>query len=301
MSELLWRFSPSLVEAELENLLPALPATAERGLRHLREAMRGGTLGGGKLTRPQLLMEAAAVVGGADFQPRRALGAACALELIHSYSLVHDDLPAMDDATTRRGKPACHIEWGEATAILAGDALLTLAFEAITHCESEPATVLQVVRLIAQAAGEAGMAGGQAIDLDWTRDGGHREISPEQLTELHALKTGALIRVAAQAGAVLGGGNQTQVEALRLYGENLGRAFQIWDDVLDIIGDPEITGKASSDAQNDKMTAPAVFGLEKAQRLARQASENAVSALEGFGSEANTLRQLAQFIVERNK
>lgn len=301
MSELLWRFPPSLVEAELENLLPALPPTAERGLRHLREAMRCGTLGGGKLTRPQLLLEAAYVVGGPDFDPCKALGAACALELIHSYSLIHDDLPAMDDATTRRGKPACHIEWGEATAILAGDALQTLAFEAITHCEGDPATTLQVVRLIAQASGEAGMAGGQAIDLDWTRDGGSRAISPEQLTQLHALKTGALIRVAAHAGAILGGGNQTQVESLRHYGENLGRAFQIWDDVLDVIGDPEITGKASSDAQNDKMTAPAVFGLENAQRLARQASENAVLALEGFGSEAQTLRQLAQFIVERNK
>lgn len=301
MSELIWRFPPSLIEAELERWLPALPDATERGLRHLREAMRDSALCGGKLTRPLLLLEAASLVGGASFAPRQALGAACALEFIHSYSLIHDDLPAMDDAQTRRGQPCCHLKWGEATAILAGDALQTLAFEAITDCEGDAATTLQVVRLIAQASGEAGMAGGQAIDLDWTRDGGSRQISEAQLTQLHALKTGALIRVAAHAGAILGGGDARQVESLRFYGENLGRAFQIWDDVLDVIGDPSVTGKASSDAQNDKMTAPAVFGLEKAQRLARQASENAVAALQNFGSEAQTLRQLARFIVERDR
>ncbi|HEX8465222.1 MAG TPA: farnesyl diphosphate synthase [Abditibacterium sp.] len=301
MSELNWHFPPALVERELELLLPALAPGAERGLRSLRDAMRSGTLGGGKLTRPQLLLESAFIVGGAAFDPHHALGAACALELIHSYSLVHDDLPAMDDAQTRRGKPCCHVEYGEATAILAGDALQTLAFEAITHCTAAPATVLQVVKLVAQAAGELGMAGGQAIDLDWTRDGGSRAISPAQLTQLHALKTGALIRVAAHAGAVLGGGDEPQVEALRCYGENLGRAFQLWDDVLDVIGDPAVMGKASSDAQNDKMTAPAVFGLENAQRLARQASEGAIDALAPFGEEAQTLRHLARFVVERNK
>ncbi|MBW3635489.1 MAG: polyprenyl synthetase family protein, partial [Armatimonadetes bacterium] len=128
-----------------------------------------------------------------------------------------------------------------------------------------------------------------------------RAISPAQLTQLHALKTGALIRVAAHAGAILGGGNEPQIEALRCYGENLGRAFQLWDDVLDVIGDPQITGKASSDAQNDKMSAPVVFGLENAQRLAREASETAVAALQEFGNEAQTLRNLANFVVERNK
>jgi geranylgeranyl diphosphate synthase type II len=301
MSQLSWRFPPALVASEIENLLPALSPQTARGLVNLRDAMRGSALASGKLTRPQLLLEAAAVVGGLDFEPRRALGAACALELIHAYSLVHDDLPAMDDASTRRGKPCCHIVWGEANAILAGDALQTLAFEAITHCEAEPAVVLQVVRLVAQAAGEAGMAGGQAIDLDWTRDGGNREISAQELTQLHALKTGALIRVSAHAGAILGGGNDAQVEALRLYGENLGRAFQLWDDVLDVIGDPDVMGKASSDAQNDKMTAPAVFGLENAQRMARESSENAVAALQSFGEEADTLRKLALFVVERDK
>ena len=301
MQELIWRFSPALVEAELEKFLPALPDAAERGLRSLRCAMRCGSLGGGKLTRPQLLLEAAALVGGPDFRVEAALGAACALELIHSYSLVHDDLPAMDDAQTRRGKPCCHIEWGEANAILAGDALQTLAFEAITYCENDPKIVLEVVRLVAQASGEMGMAGGQAIDLDWTCDGGSRAISGEQLTQLHALKTGALIRVSAHAGAVLGGGNADQIAHLRAYGENLGRAFQLWDDVLDVIGDPDVMGKASSDAQNDKMTAPAVFGLENAQRLAREASLNAVNALEPFGTEAQTLRNLASFVVQRDK
>jgi len=301
MSKLLWHFSPSSIEAELERLLPALPAGSERGVRVLRDAMRGAALCGGKLTRPMLLLESAFVVGGPNFAVERALGAACALELIHAYSLVHDDLPAMDDAQTRRGKPACHITHGEATAILAGDALQTLAFESVTHCGGEAHIVLQVVRLIAQAAGQAGMAGGQALDLDWTRDGGTRQISPDQLTQLHALKTGALIRVAAHAGAILGGGNEPQVESLRRYGAHLGRAFQLWDDVLDVIGDPAVMGKASTDAQNDKMTAPAVFGLENAQRMAREASENAVDALQSFGPEAQTLRQLALFIVQRNK
>ncbi|PQV63379.1 farnesyl-diphosphate synthase [Abditibacterium utsteinense] len=301
MSTLLWHFSPSLIESELERLLPPLPESSERGVHHLREAMRGAALQGGKLTRPLLLLEAAFVVGGRDFDVKKALGAACALELIHAYSLVHDDLPAMDNAQTRRGKPCCHITYGEATAILAGDALQTLAFESVTNCEAEAHTVLEVVKLIAIATGEAGMAGGQALDLDWTNDGGTRQISPEQLTQLHALKTGALIRVAAHAGAILAGGNEQQVEALRLYGENLGRAFQLWDDVLDIIGDPEVMGKASTDSQNDKMTAPAVFGLENAQRMARQASESAVGALENFGPEAQTLRDLARFIVQRNK
>lgn len=301
MSQLSWRFPPSVVASEIEKLLPSLPPATARGLINLRESMRGSAIATGKLTRPQLLLEAAALVGGPNFEAKRALGAACALELIHAYSLVHDDLPAMDDASTRRGKPCCHIVWGEATAILAGDALQTLAFEAITHCEAEPAVVLQVVRLIAQAAGEAGMAGGQAIDLDWTRDGGSRQISAEELTQLHALKTGALIRVAAHAGAVLGGGTQAQIDALRSYGENLGRAFQLWDDVLDVIGDPDVMGKASSDAQNDKMTAPAVFGLENAQRMARESSENAIAALQSFGEEAQTLRNLARFVVERDK
>ncbi len=301
MSTLTWHFPPARVEAELERLLPALPGASERGLASLRLAMRDSALCGGKLTRPMLLLESAFVVGGPNFPIQNALGAACALELIHAYSLVHDDLPAMDDAQTRRGKPACHIKHGEATAILAGDALQTLAFESVTNCEGSAGTVLEVVKLIAQAAGEAGMAGGQALDLDWTRDGGTRQISPAQLTELHALKTGALIRVSAHAGAILGQGDEHQVESLRRYGENLGRAFQLWDDVLDVIGDPAVMGKASTDAQNDKMTAPAVFGLENAQRMAREASDNAIDALAAFGPQAQTLRQLARFIVQRNK
>ena len=188
MSALSWHFPPSLVEAELENLLRALPSDTARGLCHLRQAMRDGTLSGGKLTRPQLLLEAAFVVGGRDFEPKKALGAACALELIHSYSLIHDDLPAMDDAQTRRGNPCCHIVWGEATAILAGDALQTLAFEAVTHCQTDAATVVRVIRLIAQASGELGMAGGQAIDLDWTRDGGSRAISPAESNRSPAVR-----------------------------------------------------------------------------------------------------------------
>lgn len=305
MSELAWRFPPSYVEAELDRLLPKSVAGEEMGLAVLRDAMRHGVLNGGKRLRPQLLLEAAAVTGGADFDPVRALPAACALELIHSYSLVHDDLPAMDDASTRRGRPTVHKEYGEANAILAGDALQTLAFEVLAatplRSGEDAAMVLRVVGLIAHASGEAGMAGGQSVDISWTQYEGEHEISADQLTQMHALKTGALLRASAECGAILGGGDDRQVQALRTYGENVGRAFQIWDDVLDVEGDPAITGKASSDATNNKMTFTAVYGIERAKELAREASQTAISVLEAFGPEAETLRALARYVVQRNK
>jgi geranylgeranyl diphosphate synthase type II len=227
------------------------------------------------------------------------------LELIHAYSLIHDDLPAMDDAATRRGRPSCHARFGEAVAILAGDALQTLAFEVlaggIEGIEArEAAVTLRVARLIAEAAGPAGMAGGQAIDIAWSNE--HvTEVKDSQLLRMHSMKTGALIRVACEAGAVLGGGTDEQVAALRRYGEHLGSAFQIHDDVLDVEGDPHLTGKHSTDVANDKTTAPAVFGLEEAKRLAGSASDRALSALSTFGGEAEALRQLAHFVVRRAK
>ena len=301
----MWRFPPELVEEALENLLPHPVEDEETGLARLRDAMRHGVFSGGKRLRSQLVLEAAGAVSGPGVADERvlalAINPACALELIHSYSLIHDDLPAMDDATTRRGRPCCHIIYGDAMAILAGDALLTMAFEILTETPAAPEQALRVSRLIARAAGEQGMVGGQNIDIAWTKYEGHGAISGVQLSQLQALKTGALIRAAAEAGAVLGGGTEVQVGAMRLYGEKLGRAFQIWDDVLDVIGDPEVTGKASSDAANDKMTFPAVYGLETSQALAREESEAAVDALSVFGSEADNLRHLAHFVVTRNK
>ena len=274
-------------------------------LARLRDAMRYAVFSGGKRFRSQLMMESAATVAQAnDQQPEAAkvLPAACALEMIHAYSLVHDDLPAMDDADTRRGRPSCHKAFGEANAILVGDALLTLSFEILMNPAdgNDAQSTLRAAQLIAQAAGEAGMVGGQTIDIAWSHE--HvNNIAPEELLHMHALKTGALIRCASEVGAVLAGGSKEQVAALHNYGKNLGRAFQIHDDVLDVEGDPALTGKAASDAANFKTTAPAMFGLETAKQMAREATQQAMDALSNFGCEADALRQLAQFVTEREK
>lgn len=296
MNEIPWHYSPAIIEDALADWLPAPAPDAERGLAILSDAMRYAALGGGKRTRPLLLLESAFAVGGSALDVKPALDAACAIEMIHAYSLIHDDLPAMDDAPTRRGRATCHIEFGEAIAILAGDALQTLAMEALASAGN-----LSVVTLVARAAGVAGMAGGQAMDIDWTRFEGENQISGAQLGRLHALKTGALIQASAEAGAILGGGGCSHVAAIRDYGAHLGRSFQIWDDVLDVEGDPEIMGKASTDAANDKMTFPALYGLDRAKTMAFEARDCAVSALESFGAEADGLRALARFVVARNK
>lgn len=305
MAEIAWRLAPSLVEKALEAILqePTDAGEQEDGTARLRRAMRYAVLGGGKRLRSQLLLEAAAVVGGSGFDARNALPAACAIELIHAYSLVHDDLPAMDDAATRRGRPSCHREFGEATAILVGDALLTLAFEVMAGGAmpgTEASARLRAIHLLARAAGEAGMVGGQMIDITWS-DKHITNVSGAQLLQMHALKTGALIGAASEIGAVVGGGSPEQVAALRRYGACVGRAFQIHDDVLDVEGDPQLMGKDATDAANFKTTAAEVFGLECAKQLAAEASEEAIGALSGFGDEATALRQLARFVVQREK
>lgn len=306
MNEIPWRYSPTVIEEALATWLPEPAPDAERGLALLLNAMRYAALSGGKRTRPLLLLESALTVHrasahgasdrGGELDLQHALDAACAIEMIHAYSLIHDDLPAMDDAATRRGRATCHIEFGEAMAILAGDALQTLAMESLARAGN-----LQVVTLVARAAGLTGMAGGQAMDIDWTCFEGENRISGAQLSRLHALKTGALIQVCAEAGAILGGGDAGQIASMRDYGAHLGRSFQIWDDVLDVEGDPEVMGKASSDAANDKMTFPALYGLEKTKIMAFEARDCAVQALAEFGDEADALRELARFVVARNK
>jgi len=302
MTEVAWRYPPTLVESTLQKILVEPGKGIESGHCTLYEAMRYAVLGGGKRLRSQLLLEAAGVVSGAELEVEKILPAACALELIHAYSLVHDDLPAMDDAATRRGRPSCHAKFGEATAILAGDALQTLAFEILAGGgdgpQPEAKVSLRAIRLIAAAAGVAGMAGGQAVDIAWSNER-TLNIESAQLLRMHSMKTGALIRVACEAGAVLGAGDHEQVAALRHYGEHLGSAFQIHDDVLDVEGDPDVTGKGSTDVANDKTTAPAVFGLAESKRLAEAASGAAVAALTKFGGEAEALRQLARFVVQR--
>lgn len=302
MTAIEWRFAPQLIEDALQEWLPIIEAdkTSPSDVQsdaQLRAAMRHAVFGGGKRLRSQLVLEAAGAVGGTAEQ---ALAPACALEMLHAYSLVHDDLPAMDDADTRRGRPSCHKIFGEARAILAGDALLTLAFEVLAFDDSNATHQVRLVHLIARAAGEAGMVGGQAIDIAWS-DARVSDISGEQLLQMHARKTGALIRASAEAGAIAGDGSEEQIAALSNYGRHLGRAFQIADDVLDVVGDPALTGKASSDAANNKTTATALFTVEGALQLARESRDAALHALESFGPEADSLRQLAHYVVEREK
>ncbi|HVF84912.1 MAG TPA: polyprenyl synthetase family protein, partial [Abditibacteriaceae bacterium] len=252
MSEIRWSFAPDLVESALHRVLETADSRLDEGRNALREAMRYAVLGGGKRLRAGLVVECAHVVGGALYKVENALPAACAMEMIHAYSLVHDDLPAMDNADTRRGRPSCHKQFGEATAILAGDALLTQAFETLSNGDWPAASIRQVVALLAKASGESGMVGGQATDVSWSH--AHQEsVGGDELLQMHALKTGALLRASAEIGAVVGGGNDAQIESLRNYGAHLGRAFQIADDLLDATGDPNQTGKASSDSANGKI------------------------------------------------
>ena len=255
----------------------------------LRDSMAYSLFAGGKRLRPALTLGAAEIVSGDDAV---ALPAACAFEMIHTYSLIHDDLPAMDDDDMRRGKPTSHKVYGEAIAILAGDALLTLAFEAAADTGNAEA-----VRVIAQAAGPEGMVGGQVIDLESEE----KQLTLDELSRLHACKTGALIRASVRCGAILAGATGPQLEALSRYGQHIGLAFQIADDILNVVGTPEMLGKAvGSDVALQKSTYPALVGLDRARTLANETIAAAVDALAPFGPEADTFRALAQFVVERD-
>jgi geranylgeranyl pyrophosphate synthase len=316
MSSPSWHFSPSLVEEFFERVLPQPDKGLEPARARLQRAMRAAIFSGGKRLRSSLVLETSYVASthhssagnGKAQDLSLVLPAACAIEMIHAYSLVHDDLPAMDDSDTRRGRPSSHKEFGEATAILVGDALLTLAFETMTHAPEDKSTLaLRAMQLLARAAGEAGMVGGQMIDIAWSNelerdhDLDHLKISGDDLLAMHALKTGALLRASCEIGGVLGEGDESTVKALSEYGAQLGRAFQLKDDLLDIEGDPEKTGKSATDAANDKITAPALFGVEETRVLAHQSRDAAFSALEIFGDQAAALRDQARDVVERVK
>ncbi len=276
--------------ARTEAALHALAAEWKDAPPRLAEAASYSLFAGGKRLRPALALGACEIVCGSD---AAAVPAACALEMVHTYSLIHDDLPAMDDDDMRRGRPTSHKVFGEATAILAGDALLTMAFDAAARTGSTA-----IVAELARAAGIAGMVGGQQLDME--AEG--RAVTLEELRGIHACKTGALIRCAVRCGAMAGGASAAQLEALSAYGEYLGLAFQIADDVLDVTGDAEKLGKATgADAAHVKATYPALLGLEEAQRLARQAIENALAALATFGPEADTFRALAHFVIDRDR
>lgn len=311
------RSKAALADKALENYLPS-----QSYPEIIYEAMRYSVFAGGKRLRPALVMAAAEAVGG---EANRVLNIACALELIHTYSLIHDDLPAMDNDDFRRGKPTCHRVYGEAIAILAGDALLTLAFELMAKsvAEADPGVVLRVIAEIAGAAGTRGMVGGQVVDIlledknskenqmsdslhcdsggGIKKDTENKDIEIDVLEYMHRHKTGALYKAAVRSGAMLAGAGEEKLKALTAYAEFLGLAFQIRDDILDIEGDEKKLGKrVGSDKKNKKATYPALLGMEKAKQKASKAVKAALNALESFDSRADFLRELAAFTISRD-
>ena len=263
----------------------------------LGDAMRYAVLDGGKRLRPLLVMAACEAVGGNE---AAALRAACAAELIHAYSLVHDDMPCMDDDVLRRGKPTVHVRFGQAQALLAGDALQALAFELLVPDDPAiPATMqAQLCRLLARAAGHEGMAGGQAIDLASVG----RALDESELQHMHRLKTGALLQGSVMMGAACGQPPAQAIEALRRYGAAMGLAFQVVDDILDVTADSQTLGKtAGKDLQDDKPTYISVLGLERSRAHARELLAQALQALDQSGlQEVRALRALARMVVERD-
>ena len=282
------------VDAALDRFLPR-----ETVLPHsLHRAMRYSVFAGGKRVRPILLLAACQAVGG---DTERAVPAACALEMIHTYSLIHDDLPAMDDDDFRRGNPTSHKVFGEAIAILAGDALLTEAFRLTSDPAftggCEPSGLLAVIHEIATCAGSHGMVGGQVIDME---SEGQQDIDLATVQYIHTHKTGALIKASVVAGAILGGAAGQPLAAITRYGEAAGLAFQIADDILDIEGTTEEIGKdVGSDEARGKATYPAVIGLSAAKGEAQAMMDEALRALDVFGAEADALREIARYIVQR--
>ncbi|MFW6081637.1 MAG: polyprenyl synthetase family protein [Desulfosalsimonas sp.] len=265
----------------------------------LCRAMAHSLMGSGKRLRPVLCMAAAEAVGRIS---DAVVQAACALEMVHTYSLIHDDLPAMDDDVLRRGLPTCHVEFDEATAILAGDALLTLAFETLADCADDPyaeaAGVLRVIKMITAAAGYKGMIEGQMQDMG-AED---KNLSIEPLKKMHALKTGGLIRASVVCGAVLAGAEQKQISALSEYAYNIGLAFQVTDDILNVDGDPEKMGKASgTDSQRGKSTYSSLMGTKQAFDYAENLVNNALQALRIFDNKAQPLAEVAGYILKRER
>ena len=260
----------------------------------LRDAMRYSVFAGGKRLRPILVLLASdACVGPID----AALPAACAVEMIHTYSLIHDDLPAMDDDDLRRGQPTCHLKFDEATAILAGDALLTLAFQSLAEIRP-PAVALRCVEELSRAAGSAGMVGGQMDDLSAAEGTGDLA----WLQSLHSRKTGALLTVSLRLGGLIAGADEGKMRALTAYGQSLGLAFQIADDLLDAVGNAENTGKGvQKDQKAGKLTYPLLIGVEESRRRARELADAARDSLRPLGPAASRLAALADYVVERDR
>ncbi len=280
--------------AQVEQALSAwVPETAPA---NLGQAMRYAVLGGGKRLRPMLALAASESVQG---HSEAALRAACATELVHAYSLVHDDMPCMDNDILRRGQPTVHVKFGQATALLAGDALQALAFELLTPPGGSvpPEMQAKLCALLARAAGEAGMAGGQAIDLASVG----QSLSPEQLQHMHELKTGALLQASVMMGAACGQASVAQLQALSTYGHAIGLAFQVVDDILDVTADSATLGKtAGKDAEAGKPTYVSILGMARSQEFAQQLYQEAIAALDAIGlADTQALRALADVVVQR--
>jgi geranylgeranyl diphosphate synthase type II len=278
--------------------LESILMTSERPDR-LLEAMTYSLMAGGKRFRSVLCVAAAEAVGG-DLED--VLPAACALEMVHTYSLIHDDLPAMDDDDLRRGQATCHKAFDEATAILAGDALLTLAFQTLssiaTGRDQQAVKWLRVIQLISHAAGYCGMIQGQMLDI--ASEGSQLKLN--ELKSMHRLKTGALIEVSLRCGAELVDANSSQIQLLERYAQYIGLAFQVTDDILNVEGDPAIMGKAvGTDKLRQKSTYPSLLGLEESKTFARKLIDNALQALGSFDQRAEPLRAIAQYIIDRKK
>jgi geranylgeranyl diphosphate synthase type II len=289
----------------LDELRTLVDLTLDRSLKEesvwperVHAAMRYSVFAGGKRIRPLLSLSAAHVVGGA-LGRERALRFACAVELVHTFSLIHDDLPSMDDDDLRRGRPTCHKAFDEATAILAGDALHALAFELVASDErarEDSALVLRTLASLARACGTAGLIGGQMDDLKYEGI----PVTPEDLERIHRTKTGALIVAAIEGGAVLAGAKAEEAEALRAFAEPIGLAFQIVDDILDVSGDAASLGKTpGKDARSGKATWVALHGIEASRQRATDLHAMSKDALQPFGPEADLLRDLASMIIHR--
>ncbi len=283
----------ALINSELDNIFNNLSNSSL-----IVKAMKYSLMAGGKRIRPILCLAATEAVGG---KLEYSLPAACALEMIHTYSLIHDDLPAMDNDELRRGKPTCHIAFDEATAILAGDALLTLAFQILSTSaieESQALVWLSVIHDISVAAGYKGMIDGQMKDI--ISEG--TLLSLVDLENMHALKTGALIEASIRCGAVLGNGSQKQIKQLGIYANNLGIAFQVTDDILNVVGNPTVMGKAiGTDKNRKKNTYPLIIGLNESIKFATKIVNNALKAIEIFDNKADPLRAIAKYILKRKK
>ena len=285
--------SRRLIETALDSLLPAADQSPER----VHQAIRWSVFAGGKRFRPALLLASGQTFGASA---ESLLKTACALEMIHTYSLIHDDLPSMDDDDLRRGRPTCHIRYDEATAILAGDALQTLAFGAIAQDETlDPLTRVRLISELARAAGTPqGMVAGQALDIEAEA----REVTEDELEQIHRLKTGALIICAVRSGAIIAGASERELDAVTSYATNLGLLFQITDDLLDVTATQTELGKTpGKDARSEKATYPALYGLDEAKAAAIKAHRDACAALDSIDRPTDNLRHIADFTINRSR